>query len=60
MRDYVGRRDYRAGELHMEGNTKETVEKSAEPKENRQGKVTVPYGEMLVNLRKETEKNPED
>ena len=40
-------------ELHMEGNTKESVDKSAEPKENGQGKVTVPYGEMLVNLRKE-------
>ena len=37
----------------MEGNMKETVKKSAEPKENGQEKVTVPYGEMLVNLRKE-------
>ena len=31
----------------------ETVEKSAESKENGQEKVTVLYGEMLVNLRKE-------
>ena len=35
------------------GNTKETVGESAESKESGQGKVTVPYGEMLVNLRKE-------
>ena len=40
-------------ELHMEGNTTETVEKSAEPKENGQGVVAIQYGEMLVNLQKE-------
>ena len=42
--------DHEITEVHMEGSTKETVEKSAEPKENGQGKVTIPYGEMLVNL----------
>ena len=35
------------------GNMKETVGESTESKESGQGKVTVPYGEMLVNLRKE-------
>ena len=40
-------------ELHMEGNTTKTVEKSAEPKEDGQGVVAIQYGEMLVNLRKE-------
>jgi hypothetical protein len=41
------------GELSMEGNAKESVVESGESKEGGQGNVTVPYGEMLVKLRKE-------
>ncbi len=41
------------GELSMEGNAKESVAESGESKEGGQGNVTVPYGEILVKLRKE-------
>ncbi|CAB3989002.1 Hypothetical predicted protein, partial [Paramuricea clavata] len=40
-------------ELSMEGNAKENVVESGVSKENGQGNVAVPYGEILVKLRKE-------
>ncbi len=40
------------GELSMEGNAKESVAESGDSKEGGEGNVTVPYGEMLVKLRK--------
>ncbi len=45
--------DDEVSELSMEGNAKESVVENGESKEDGEGNVTVPYGEMLVKLRKE-------